>query len=88
MNVRSFFPRGQAPATLPPIKVLSMEHSFTLEVSRAGRSGGGRKYTHPHSVQPPGRERLVRNRAAPSCGAPTPQATALPRYLVGSRVGR
>lgn len=83
--------RGDAPRSLwslPPwVRHLAaqIEHSFTLEGSRLAVLGVP---LGTPVQQAPAREKLVHSRAAPSCGAPTPQAAALPRCLVGFRFSR
>lgn len=81
---------GAAPCSAsatPPVFVSLSAVSKELLAQPQPTSAGLRGVAPSSSPSPSPRARkiiIVRNRGVPSCGAPTPQATPLPRYFVGA----
>lgn len=79
-----YFLGGKPPLKLPQSKYYQWNVGLFWKVHGLAVLGWAEIHP-PHPVHPPAPEKLVRTRAAPSCGAPTPQAAALLRCLVGYR---
>lgn len=80
---------GSAPCSAsatPPVLVSLAAVSQELLTQPQPTCAGLRGVAPGSTPLPPPRARkiILRNRGVPSCGAPTPQATPLPRYFVGA----